>query len=235
MTSKTYSIANDTANGAVYLDGLRGEIGSSPIPISVKNLPVVGDALTVEFWGTPSAADFLLLDGIVAAHDGVTPASATPITMEEARNPAGLVQFAPAHKIVSESYRKKGEAYSVAMNSTNHFDVEVSEALRLLAGGEFSAVGSITDGDYVEFSIVDKNDVLGLFAALGLTVGVDVLEVKRYVETYYLLIADTGVRMRIEPGTVAEVPNGLFMRATYVSTGLVGAIDLFLWYDYFEG
>lgn len=34
-------------------------------------------------------------------------------------------------------------------------------------------------------SIVDKDDVLGLFSTYGLTVGVDVLELKEFVEDFY--------------------------------------------------
>lgn len=137
------------------------------------------------------------------------------------------------HKQVDESYLKRGYKWNIIAGQTTFFDVQVASAMIYLSGGDFAVCGVIAEGDYAEMSIVDKDDVLGLFALYGLTVGVDVIELKKYVKTYYFLPGDDGNRINIEPGTVAEVYYGLYMRASYTSVG-VDDLKMFTWYDWFE-
>jgi len=150
----------------------------------------------------------------------------------------GIPKQAPAHKLVDETYRNVGYKFQIIAGQMNCFDISVPGAIIYLAGGTFALKAGnpgsdIHEDDYAEFSVVDKDDVLGLFATYGLTVGVDVLELKKYVKTHYFLEDDSGHRMHIEPSTLAQVLPGLYMRACYMSHGNQD-MDFYCWYDWFE-
>lgn len=72
-------------------------------------------------------------------------------------------------------------------------------------------------GDYIEQSIVDKNDVLGYFALYGYTVGVNVLELKKYIKKEYVNPLTAGQRITFRAGSTTVLYAGLFMRTTYTS------------------
>jgi len=76
-------------------------------------------------------------------------------------------------------------------------------------------------GDYIEQSIVDKNDVLGYFALYGYVVGQDVLELKKYIKTEYINPLTAGQQIKFTARSTTVLVPGLFMRTTYDSTGLV--------------
>jgi hypothetical protein len=150
----------------------------------------------------------------------------------------GIPKQAPAHKLVDETYRNVGYKFTITASQTNFFDISVPGAIIYLAGGTFAIkaanpAADIHEDDYAEFSVIDKDDVLGLFATYGLTVGVDVLELKKYVKTHYFLPNDNELRMHIEPSTLAQVLPGLYMRAAYHSHGNQD-MDFYCWYDWFE-
>lgn len=69
-TEFTYSIASDTANGAVATDRLALEAEVSAITIELAGITVKGDALTVFFVADLTSGEETILDGIVAAHKG---------------------------------------------------------------------------------------------------------------------------------------------------------------------
>ena len=73
-------------------------------------------------------------------------------------------------------------------------------------------------GDYAEFSVVDKDDVLGLFSVYGLTVGVDVLELGKYAESIYINPEQTSTS-HLEAPSAANVVSGLWLRTKYENTG----------------
>lgn len=66
----TYSVAGDTANGAVAADRLTEEINDSAIADTLVYVGVKGDVLTVYFDEELSSGDETILDGLVAAHSG---------------------------------------------------------------------------------------------------------------------------------------------------------------------
>lgn len=74
-------------------------------------------------------------------------------------------------------------------------------------------------GDYIEFAIVDKDDVLGLFSALGLTVGVDVLELGKFLRTEWVNPWASARRQEFTSNSVFELVPGLYLRTYYFSTG----------------
>ena len=145
--------------------------------------------------------------------------------------------FSPTLDDVMGLYPKK-QMYknNVVAGQVNIFDVEVENEKRI-CGGEYWVDDSsnIHADDKVDFSIVDKNDVLGLFTALGLEVGTDVLEIVKFVKDGYIKKGDPAAGYHSElyqgiKGTNRVVP-GLFYRATVDSNGTVD-FD-FLWRMYF--
>jgi hypothetical protein len=74
----------------------------------------------------------------------------------------------------------------------------------------------------VEFALVDKDDVLGLFAAYGLTVGVDVLELGKFVITMYVPEGSFQDNMSVE--APVSVMAGLYLRLIYHSVGTTDPI-----------
>ena len=82
-TKYTYSVASDTANGAVDLMSLENEIRSSAILTSHNRNDVSGDVLDIWFNDAISAGDKTTLDGIVAAHQGVTETTIETVTVVE--------------------------------------------------------------------------------------------------------------------------------------------------------
>ena len=144
------------------------------------------------------------------------------------------VPVAPKHKIVDETFRQMGYTFTATAGAESFLDIVVTEALIYLFGGSFWVSGAAMIGDYAEFSVVDKDDVLGLFTTYGLTVGVDVLELTKYVTKHYVPPGQAdGYRSKIEPGTVAAVTQGLYMRTGYKSVGVTD-IDLIVHYDWYE-
>jgi hypothetical protein len=117
----------------------------------------------------------------------------------------------------------EGHLYTATAGATNIFD-EVITVEKSLRGGwyeVFSATAS--EGDYIEFAVVDKDDTLGLFGALGYTAGVDVLELKKYVKKAYVNPLVTGRREVYQANSVFTVVAGLYLRTIYES---IGATDV---------
>jgi len=74
-TKYTYSIAEDTLNGAVAASKLATEIGASAIVTAFDHISTSGDVLDIWFKDALSAGDETILDGVVAAHDGINTSS----------------------------------------------------------------------------------------------------------------------------------------------------------------
>ena len=129
-------------------------------------------------------------------------------------------------------------AISKSPISLNFFDIEVTQEKRI-CGGEYwifpGDESNVHADDYVEFSIIDKNDVLGLFSIYGLTVGVDILELVKFVCTDYVKKGDSsnGYHSRLYEGIKGTnlVTQGLFFRAAYDSNGTANLG--FIWRIYY--
>ncbi len=114
----------------------------------------------------------------------------------------------------------KGHLYDVTAGATNIFD-ELVVTEKQLRGGWYELMdGGGSVGDYIESAVVDKDDVLGLFSTYGLTVGVDVLELKKYVKTEYVNPATAGQRQVFLANSTFVIVAGLYVRTIYESTGL---------------
>lgn len=116
----------------------------------------------------------------------------------------------------------KGFLYTATAGVLNLYDEVVTKELKL-RGGWYEliapqAVPQAAEGDYIEFSIVDKDDILGMFGMLGLTVGVDVLELAKFVRKDYVNPYETSRQEFMSMGASA-VMQGLYFRTAYQSTG----------------
>ena len=112
-----------------------------------------------------------------------------------------------------------GYLYTATAGATNIFDEVVTVEKQLRQGWYELFDTNATGGDYVEFAVVDKDDVLGLFDTYGLEVGVDVLELKKYVKTDYINTLNAGRREVFGVGSVFAIVAGLYLRTIYESTG----------------
>ena len=111
-----------------------------------------------------------------------------------------------------------GHLYTATAGATSIFD-EVVTVEKQLRGGWYELFDeNAVEGDYLEFSVVDKDDVLGLFALYGLTVGEDVLELKKYVKTDYINVLKRDRQVFMAKSTFV-VTAGLYIRTTYESVG----------------
>ena len=112
-----------------------------------------------------------------------------------------------------------GHLYNVTAGATNIFDYLVTTEKRLRGGWYTLMDSNAIVGDYIEESVVDKDDVLGYFDALGYTVGQDVLELKKYVKTEYVHPNSEGIRQEFQANSVFTVVAGLYLRTLFESTG----------------
>lgn len=70
--------------------------------------------------------------------------------------------------------------------------------------------------DYMEFSIIDKNDVTGLFVYYGLTVGEDILEISKNAFTLYPMKNE---HFNFNNDEIVKLLEGLFLRISYTNLG----------------
>lgn len=197
---------------SIYSSRLHEEIVIKGLPLlsiqaGINSFDVItATALTVEQEAT--------LNQVVASHNSVIPGS----VLDRDYNPVISGSF--DHFPNGLTPRFVGYNFPFNANSTSMFDVENTEFIRI--GGGSYRIFNYTDvsvDDYFEFSILDKNDVLGLFSTYGLTVGVDVLELFKYVKTDYLSPSPDEIS-HITKGSRPIIP-GLFLRFKCVVTGLV--------------
>jgi hypothetical protein len=73
LTKYTYSITGDFPNDAVAIEKLVVEIDDSSITTALDHVETAGDVCDIWFDDALSGGDETTLDGLVAAHDGVSP------------------------------------------------------------------------------------------------------------------------------------------------------------------
>ncbi len=123
--------------------------------------------------------------------------------------------------------KKKSYKLIVNLNQTNFFDIEVTTERRI-CGGEYWIRVNGTDythkDDYVEFSVIDKNDILGYFQYYGLsnaTGSNDFLELSKFIINDYVRVGktDDGYYKQCYEGIkgTSLVYAGLFFRIMFDS------------------
>lgn len=149
-----------------------------------------------------------------------SPKTTTPID--------GAEVVAPTFLHASEQARLKGYRVVCAPGEVTIFDIEVTSQL-LVQGGQFW-LRNAADEDYADFSIVDKNDVLGLHTQYGIPLGTPI-ELRKYVD--YFPFPPGDYQDNIVMPTVAPIIEGLFMRVVYHSHG-VAPVTLGMLYRWYE-
>lgn len=194
-----------TSSGVVATDALHAQVAAaSAITVVLDAISTDSVQVTFRFRAPLSPAEEAALDVVVAAHDG-EPLPSLGQNYDDNGNPV----FAPTFLSASEQARLEGYELIGDPGVTTILDVEVTTQM-LVQGGQFWIAGAVA-GDKCHFSVVDKNDVLGLHTQMGLPLGTPI-ELTRYVKNYCLppvpLYQDT-----IVMPTVAPVAPGLFLRA----------------------
>lgn len=141
----------------------------------------------------------------------------------------GTPVMAPTFLHASEQARLEGFVLETDPGEVGILDVEVTHQL-LVQGGQFWVMDA-QKGDVAHFSIVDKNNVLGLHVLYGIPMGTPI-ELVRYVKGYCLPTSPLWKDDIIMP-TVAPVAQGLFIRCTYeaANVGVARTMgSLFRWY-----
>ena len=138
------------------------------------------------------------------------------------------------YKIISnDGYRKCGLKFVATAGDTTFYDRLLTEAVQLRGGWTWIGDTAVW-GDEMYMSVIDKDDVLGLFALYGLTVGVDVLELTRYVKSF--TVPPGGIPVpgyQVDPGTYSGLVAGLYLRTAYISEGAED-VNVILHYDWYE-
>jgi hypothetical protein len=203
MTTYAYVLA-DFPNNACAPDALLAQIrAATAITVVCDAVNTSGGDVSVVFRTALSGGEKTALDGVVGAHDGVPLPSGGNV--DNKGNPV----YAPTFLAASEQARLEGYELIGDPGATTIFDIEVEHQM-LVQGGQFWIVGAVA-GDTCHFSVVDKNDVLGLHTQLGLPLGTPI-ELVRYVKNYRLPPTPLYQDSIIMP-TVAPVAPGLFLRA----------------------
>jgi hypothetical protein len=157
----TYSIANDTANGALAADALKAEYEASAIVTALDSISSSGDDLNVKCKAALSAGDQTILDGVVAAHTGVsTDEGTTPVEVDN------ITPFAAKtlkiNGVVKKLFKRvHGVASSdIASGATVNIDFTVPYAHAKFTGAE---IFGCELGDSLKFYVLDtaNNDYSG--------------------------------------------------------------------------
>lgn len=195
-----------TSGGVVNSDRLHDEVAAkAAITVVLDAIDQGQDEVTFRFRAALSPSEEVVLDTLVAAHNGVPLPSGGNI--DSKGNPI----FAPTFLAASEQARLEGYEIVAEPGAVTILDVEVTSQM-LVQGGQFWIVGSVA-GDKCQFAVVDKNDVLGLHTANGIPLGTPI-ELVRYVKNYRLPPVPLYQDSIVMP-TVAPVAPGLFLRAQF--------------------
>lgn len=138
---------------------------------------------------------------------------------DKAHSPEGTPVTAPTFEDTQGLHPQWcGHKYSAVAGAINIYD-EVVTVEKQLRGGWYELLDdNAVVGDFIEFAIIDKDDVLGLFTSLGLTVGEDILELKKYVSKEYVNPAIKG-RQEFMANSTTAIVAGLYLRTIYESDG----------------
>lgn len=118
--------------------------------------------------------------------------------------------------------RWKTKLYTAIAGNLNFFDEQITTEIELRGGWyellDDPSLPTAIIGDYIEFSVIDKDDVLGLFSTYGLIVGQDILEISKFVVTDYINIYNN-TRQKFYSNSTSSLVAGLYFRTSYNSTG----------------
>lgn len=207
-TKYTKSISTDFPNGAVDSSKLTQEIAASAIVTALDYINTSGDDCDIWFKDALSAGDEDVLGVVVGDHDGEPVTEVQPVYSDVT---GGLV-IASSYTQYDEDAQFKGHRVSCPANTVTILDIPITVETYVNRGKCWFK--DANDGDEVEISLVDKNDVLGLFSLFGYTVGQDVLELGKWAEAIPMFPGDSPwTDFSTEDN--APLMAGLFLRVKY--------------------
>lgn len=150
------------------------------------------------------------------------------VSLDEERDEKGNLIFARNFLDYGISGIREMTKFDAVTPGYTFYDYRINKQSRI-GGGEFwiheNSVDNVNSEDIVEMSVIDKDDVLGLFSILGLTPGVDILEVSdKFVKNEYIQKGskENGYHSMTtyNPVIGSNVPEGLYIRFAYKSHGV---------------
>ena len=225
----TKSISTDftgLTEADISLEALNDELQASSIVTALDYIERSGDTVDIWFKEALSAGDQTTLTNVVNTHTGVW---VDP--QEFSFSSWGAVVTSKTHSSYEEDTKFKGMLIQASGVDTDTIYDHLITTELYMAGGQYWADGGVI-GDYAECSVVDKDDVLGLFDTYGLVSGVDVLELTKFAETIYL--KPGGCESTVfDTDDVSYVASGLYLR-TKIHTTTATSVDLGVNYKWFE-
>jgi hypothetical protein len=241
MTKYTYSVASDTANAAVDLNALTAEIQASAIVTSLNHIDLLGDVLDVWFNADLAAGDVTILNGLVAAHDGVPLADNNHADVEIINEP----RFEFTSKYFKKAVAARGDC---AVDTTTNLDLLIDNipgessvitdeayTQKYLKGGILMAEGSGAQrGDHCKFQVIDKDGWLvstgqmdqATFDAVKVDGGVIL---KEYIVQHYVHPTNDMLNS-FSAECPGAVPVGTYLRCKYTATNTGGTRDVIINY-----
>lgn len=213
----TYSVAGDTASGALDVPSLESAIVSSlDIPIQLHAISVEGDAAKVHMQGALSTEQHAALTAIFEAHAGVAEVVLDPLTDD------GRPVFAPSVEYVNGlDFLRTGSKLKIERAAqgdgpmVNIADYPITSE-RMIRGGAYQLEGQgHHEDDTIDLLIVDKDGILQ--AVHGQPAGV-VVELGRFVEDEPIVIDHHG-EVRIPSSGGVWILAGLYLRVKYTAHG----------------
>ena len=127
--------------------------------------------------------------------------------------PDGKEIVAPSFVYVEQSGMVQGQRCVCAADALNHFDWQIPVPIALQ--GVSAIIVDNTDGDYGELTVVDKDDVLGLFSVYGIPPGGE-LEIEKFGYTIY--VPEGTWQISFVFASAFDIPPGIYIRLSWLST-----------------
>jgi hypothetical protein len=126
------------------------------------------------------------------------------------RNEDGNTIVAPTHTCINESWRMEGIRFTASGQTTTIYDYHITKEILMQGGHWWTSAHGLDDS--ADFSIIDKDDILGLHTLYDLPPGYPI-ELKKFVKNYHIPSGlTTGT---IQAPTVSPVVSGLYVRIAY--------------------
>jgi hypothetical protein len=153
-------------------------------------------------------ADYPSAIEVVFADDAIALLSTS--TIPPARDNGGHPIVAPTHIAISEAWRMEGVRFTASGQTTTIHDYRITKEILMQGAHWWTQCDSLNDS--ADFSVVDKDNILGLHTMYGLPLGTPI-ELTKFVRNYYVPSGHTvGI---IQAPTVSPVVSGLYVRVAY--------------------
>ena len=218
-TEFTYNIADDTLNGEVSERSLDTSIRDSAIVTALDRVDTTDTEITVVFKAALSSGDETVLNGIIAAHDGVWTPTASPVEIQnDSNSPVKTFALAEGSGLRARLIGMHN-GVNVPKNQANTLDWVIPQTSYVgvnkqsyMDGIQYKAKDGV-EGDKLTFQVVDKDNLLGYGAGFVLDeFGKD-----------WPVVPDEKDVIRLYK---AKLLPGFYIRMIYTSVGTVNDVTL---------